>query len=280
MRIGLLMACIAVSPAFAQEPHAGHGMSSIEHARMDMPMPVSSEASPAVTDAERAAAFPDLSRTTMRQHMDDDPLNFMVLVDRLEVRSAQLGSPLVWDANLWIGRDFNKLLLRTEGEYREGHTEEGNIEAFWARPVSRWWDLVVGAREDFRPKQTRSWAALGVVGLAPYRFHVEATAYIGESARTALALQAEYELLLTNRLILQPRLELNLYGKEDRSRGIGSGLSDLEVGLRLRYELRREIAPYLGVAWVNRFGQTAELTRAAGMQPHELQALAGLRAWY
>jgi copper resistance protein B len=127
-------------------------------------------------------------------------------------------------------------------------------------------------REDFRPGDARSWLAVGVMGLTPYRFNVQATAYIGDAGRTALRVEAEYDMLLTNRLILQPRLELDAYGKDDPSRGVGSGISSVEVGLRLRYEIRREFAPYAGVAWVNRYGYTNDV--------HELQALAGLRIWF
>jgi copper resistance protein B len=258
-------------------------MSTMDHTQMGRSQSVavsSDTAPPAVAPADRAAAFPDLSGVSMREHMNDDPTNVMFLVDRLERRDATGSSPSIWDANLWIGRDFNKLLLRTEGEVLKGRVEDANLEALWARPVSRWWELVVGARQDFRPEPARSWLALGVVGLAPYRVQVEATAYVGEGARTALALQLEYELLLTNRLILQPRLEINAYGKEDRSRGIGAGVSDLELGLRLRYEIRREFAPYVGVAWANKFGATADFARAGGTDPYELQVLAGLRVWY
>jgi copper resistance protein B len=235
---------------------------------------------PAPSDAERAAAFPDLGGVAMREHMDDDPLNAMLMLDRLEIRDTSNGSALSWGANAWIGRDFNKLVLRTEGERADGHVDEAEISAFWARPVVRWWNQMIGARHDVEPGAARTWLAFGVDGIAPYRLHVQATGYLGEQGRTAWRLETEYELLLTNRLILQPRVELNAYGKADRSRGIGSGVSDLDLGLRLRYELRREVAPYLGLSWVNRFGSTASIARANGEDAHELQVLAGLRVWY
>jgi copper resistance protein B len=202
------------------------------------------------------------------------------MLDRLEIRDTGEGSALSWNANAWFGRDFNKLLLRTEGEQIHGEGVDAEVSAFWARPVARWWNQVIGARHDFEPGASRTWLAFGVEGTAPYQFHVQATGYLGVQGRTAVRLETEYDLLLTNRLILQPRMELNAYGKADRNRGIGSGLSDLDVGLRLRYELRREVAPYLGVAWVNRFGSTADIARANGEDAHELQAFAGLRVWY
>jgi copper resistance protein B len=227
-----------------------------------------------------AAAADDHAGMSMREHMDDDPLNVLLMLDRLELRDTRDGAALSWGATAWIGRDFNKLLLRSEGERIDGRVVDAELSAFWARPVSRWWSRVIGARHDFEPRAARSWLAFGVDGLAPWHIHVQATAYLGEQGRTALRLETEYEMLLTNRLILQPRAELNAYGKADRDRGIGSGLSDLDIGLRLRYELRREVAPYLGVSWVNRFGNTADIARLNGGQSHELQVLAGLRVWY
>lgn len=230
-------------------------------------------------DVDRAAAFPDLGGMSMREHMDDDRVNAMVLFDRLEVRNTRQ-TQFNWDAAAWVGRDANRLLLRTEGRSARGAVTDANLEALWARPVARWWNLVVGARHDFRPQDSRSWVAFGVTGLAPYRLEVQATLYAGEGGRTALQFESAYELLLTNRLILQPRLQVDAYGKDDPGRGIGSGVSEIEAGLRLRYEIRHEFAPYLGVAWVNRFGATADLSRAAGQDARELQALAGLRVWF
>ncbi|MBT8128902.1 MAG: copper resistance protein B, partial [Gammaproteobacteria bacterium] len=126
----------------------------------------------------------------------------------------------------------------------------------------------------------RAWLAFGVQGLAPYWFELDAAAYIGEAGRTAFTLEAEYELLLTQKLILQPRIETNWYGKRDAARGLGDGLSDLSAGLRLRYEIRREFAPYLGVEWARKFGETEDFARAAGLDPDETRFVAGLRFWF
>jgi copper resistance protein B len=141
--------------------------------------------------------------------------------------------------------------------------------------VARWWDVVAGARADFEPGATRSWAALGVQGLAPYRFEVAATAYVGDGGKSAARFEGEYELLITPRLILQPRVELNWYGQSDAARGIGPGLSTAEAALRLRYELRREIAPYVGLVRERRFGASADLARAAAAD--DTRFVAGVR---
>jgi copper resistance protein B len=137
-----------------------------------------------------------------------------------------------------------------------------------------------GLRQDFGPGPTRNWLDLGIQGMAPYFFEVDAALYVGEQGRTSARFSAEYDVLITQRLILQPELELRLFGKDDPENGIGSGLSDVEFGLRLRYEIRREIAPYIGLHWERKFGKTATLARREGEDPSELVVVAGLRAWF
>jgi copper resistance protein B len=231
---------------------------------------------PPVTDTERAAVFPDLPGHAAR----DQAINYYVLFDQLEWQNAHEGSALNWDATAWIGGDLDRLWLRTQGEREGGRTANARIEALWGHAIARWWDLVAGVREDPRPGPSQTWGAFGVRGLAPYKFELEATAYIGESGQTAVRFDAEYELLFTNRLILQPRVELNLHGKDDLQRGIGSGLSTSEVGLRLRYELRREFAPYLGVTWNRKWGDTADFARMNGEDVDETRWVAGFRIWF
>ena len=140
--------------------------------------------------------------------------------------------------------------------------------------------MVAGVRQDFRPGPARTWAAIGLQGLAPYWFEVEATAYIGESGRTHFRVETEYELLLTNRLILQPLVELEIYGKSDPERGIGTGLSSGDAGLRVRYELRREFAPYIGVTWNRKFFGTGDFAQAAGEDTGGARVATGVRVWF
>ncbi len=232
---------------------------------------------PPITDADRAAAFPDLQEQQHAVH--DNAVHAFVLVDQLEWQGAGVAGP-VWDSQGWIGGDIDRFRFRTEGRARDGDLVSAELHALYSRAISRWWDVVAGVRHDVRPGPSRTWAAVGVQGLAPYWFEVQATAYVGESGRTALRLETEYELLLTNRLILQPRLELDLYGRDDPERGIGAGLSSGEAGLRLRYEIRREIAPYVGVVWTRRFSGTADLARAAGARTADARVVAGIRAWF
>jgi copper resistance protein B len=214
----------------------------------------------------------------MMQMNDREP-TAMVLFDQLEWRNTAEGNAAVWDAEGWYGGDNNKVWLRSEGERVGGTTQNARADLLWDHTFSRWWSLQAGGREDFGGGPPRTWAAFGVQGLAPYWFATEATFYVGEQGRTAVRLKSEYELLFTQRLILQPEGEANLYGKADPARQLGSGLSDLEIGLRLRYEIRREFAPYVGVVWSRQFGGTADWVRKSGGNPSELQLLVGLRAW-
>jgi copper resistance protein B len=186
----------------------------------------------------------------------------------------------VWDADAWVGRDLHKLWMKTEGEYTDGATEGAFGEFLYSRAIAPYWDLQAGWRHDFRPRPARDWFALGLKGLAPYWFEVDATLYAGGNGGIAGRLDAEYELLFTQRLILAPELELSVYGQDDPSRGIGSGVSDLELGLRLRYEIRREIAPYVGINWEKKFGRTADFARDEGEPTDDLQFVAGIRAWF
>lgn len=212
--------------------------------------------------------------------MDDTARTGMVLLDQLEWRDSAEGSAAVWEAEGWYGGDYDKVWLRTEGERVDGTTQNARADLLWDRVVARWWSVQAGAREDFGQGPARTWAAIGVQGLAPYWFNTEATFYVGDAGRTAFRLKMEYELLLTQRLILQPEGEANLYGKSDPARQLGSGLSDLEIGLRLRYEVRRQFAPYVGLVWSRNFGGTAAFVREAGGSARDVQLVAGVRAWF
>src|SRR5690606_15252880 len=170
-----------------------------------------------------------------------------LLFNRFEAWDADPGSGQAWEAQGWFGTDLHRLWLRTEGERSGGTTESADLELLYGRSISAWWDVVAGVKHDFAPHDSQTWAASGVQGVAPHMFEVSVTGYVGESGGTALVAEAEYELLLSNRLILQPVVEATLFGKDDQARGVGSGLSSMEAGLRLRYEVNRHFAPYIGV---------------------------------
>lgn len=231
---------------------------------------------PPVTDADRAAAVPPPSDHPVH----DNGIYSYVLFNRLEAWDADAGTALGWEGQAWIGTDLNRVWLRSEGERAAGRTESADLEVLYGRSVAPWWDLVAGVRHDFQPGGSQDFAAIGVVGLAPYKFEVEATAYLGESGQTAARLELEYEMLLTNRLILQPLVEINAYGKDDPVRGIGSGLSTVEAGLRLRYEVTRRFAPYIGIVHERAFGRTADFRRAEDDDIDDTRFVAGVRIWF
>lgn len=213
-------------------------------------------------------------------HMDEDPWHAMVLLDQFEWQDADEGDAMAWDLQAWAGTDNDRVLLRAEGERVSGDTEENRVELLWWRPVTSRWDLVAGLRQDFEPEAARSYAALGVQGLAPGWVHVEATAYFGERGQSAVTLKAGPEVLLTNRLLLAPVVELEAYGRDDEVNGIGNGLSRVTAGVRMRYEIRREIAPYVGLEWAGKLGDTGDLARQSGESVRDARWVAGLRAWF
>lgn len=210
--------------------------------------------------------------------MNDDASFGMVKFDQLEHAFAA-GSPVVWEGDAWYGGDFDKIWLRGEGEHEDGRLD-ARTELFWDHAFASFWDWQLGARRDSGLADGRNWAAFGVRGIAPYWFDIEATGYVGDRGRAAFRLRTEYEILFTQRLILQPELEANAYAKNDPRREVGSGLSDAEFGLRLRYEIRREFAPYVGLVWKRRFGDAARFTRADGHDPTDAQLVAGIRFWF
>ena len=213
-------------------------------------------------------------------HLADEHYFFSFLVDRLEGVHADGRGSTAYELQARFGRDYDRMVFKAEGEANGGRLEAARTELLWGYAVAAYWDMQLGVRYDSGVGPNRSWLAFGVQGLAPYWFEIDASAYVGDEGRTALRLEAEYELLLTQQLVLQPRMEVNLYGKRDAERGLGSGLSDLTVGLRLRYEIRREFAPYIGIEWAGKYGASADYAKAAGEDTRETRVVAGLRFWY
>jgi copper resistance protein B len=287
--VGSLLLAIA-APALAQtDPHAGHEQTpkptapgtptpagTHEHAGTDDQKRELPSFIPPVTDEDRQAAFSEVEGDAAH----DKALNFFVLFDQFEWQPGEGTNGLSLDARGWVGRDRDRLWFRAEGESANGRVEEAQTHLLYGRQISRWWDIVGGIRQDFRPGSAQTWAAFGVQGLAPYWFEIEATGYVGASGRTHARLEVEYELLLTNRLIVQPLFEVEIVGKSDPERGVGAGLSTTDVGFRLRYELRREIAPYVGITWNNKWGKTADFADAAGEDTGGARFVTGLRLWF
>ena len=232
---------------------------------------------PPVTDDDRKAAFPpDLNGHAVH----DTGVHFMVLGDQLELQASGDGAGALWDAKGWVGGDLNRIWLRTEADYSDGAFESAEGHLLLGRNISRWWTLVGGFRQDFAPGVGRTWAAVGLQGLAPQWFDVETTAYLGESARTSLRGEVEYDFLFTDKVIMQPLVEMNLFGKDDPERGVGAGLSTIEFGARVRYEIRRELAPYAGLVWHRKVFGTGDYAREQGEDVGGWRLVTGLRVWF
>ncbi len=292
--------CLCVFSAYAQEKdhskmdHSkmGHAMPeakqepAVDHSKMDhadkapeaetqLQQPLTPI--PAITDFDRLAAFPAVDEHAMH---GENSMFGMLLFERLEAWDASPGTGLAWDAQAWVGTDINRLWVRSEGEQVAGELESAGLELLYGRSVAPWWDVVAGLRHDFKPGQSQDFLAVGVIGMTPYKFELEATAYIGQSGRSAARFALEYETLLSNRLIAQPVIEAEFNGRSDATRSIGSGLSTAEAGLRLRYEFSRRFAPYIGVSWEKAYGQTAQYRLQEGEDTQEMRVVAGLRMWF
>ena len=177
---------------------------------------------------------------------------------------------------------MNKLWFKSEGFVEHGRMSDGDQEALYDRPIPylRYFDFQAGVRYDLDSDRGRTWGAIGIEGLAPYFFEFAPTFYFSDLGRFAGRVEGSYDILITNRLIAQPQFELNFYSKSNRSRGVGSGLSDLDTGLRIRYEISRKFAPYIGFAYTQTFGDTAKFTREDGGIVHDPRFIFGVRVWY
>jgi copper resistance protein B len=212
--------------------------------------------------------------------VDDQHVFTHLLFDQLEDRFGK-SSSFRWEGEGWAGTDTNRLWFKSEGEINsKGELEDGQQELFYDRPISTYLDLQSGVRSDIDSAPGRTWAALGIEGLAPLFFHVSATGYASSEGHYAAKLEGDYDLLLTQQLILQPQIEINFYSKADSRRLVGSGLADIDAGLRLRYEITRKFAPYIALTYGNKFGASAKFARAAGERPSALRFAVGIRTWF
>lgn len=188
-----------------------------------------------------------------------------------------------WSGQAWIGNDYNKLWLKTEGRYnaeRKSKFGDGDHELLYDRPINQFFNLQAGLRYDGDSKPGRTWAVFGVQGLAAGFWNVEASFYASGGTRFALKTNASYDYRFTQRLILQPQIETNWYSRGEEARGVGGGLSDIDSGLRLRYEISRKFASYIGVTYQRFFGPTATFREADGSSRNDWRAVVGVRAWF
>ncbi|SOB60466.1 Copper resistance protein B [Pseudodesulfovibrio profundus] len=228
-------------------------------------------------------AFLSLPMVSFAEEMEDDPLLFSLMVDKLEMRTADDSNPVEWDASFWVGKDINKLMFKTEGEYHDQKLEEVEYQALYNRAISAFWDLHVGGRKDTYQepgKPDRNWFAIGFEGVAPYNIEIDTALFLGEEGRSSLRFKAEYEILFTQRLVLVPEVEMDFYGTDDSETQTGSGLSETELGMRLKYEIKREFAPYIGVNWSRLWGQTADYAKDEGEDFDNIRFVTGVSFWF
>lgn len=209
----------------------------------------------------------------------DQQVFYHLLLNQLEGWFGETSS-FRWSGEAWLGTDEHRLWLRSEGRLAGGKVEDGQHELLYARPISTYFNVMAGGRYDLDSAPGRGWGAIGIEGLAPLFFRVAATGYVGGDGRLAAKLEGSYDLLLTQKLILQPQIEMNFYSHADPARDLGSGLAEIDAGIRLRYEITRKVAPYVGVTYAGKFGGTADFARASGHATNEVRFTVGLRTWF
>lgn len=234
--------------------------------------------SPAVPPSKGATA----TVPSLDMPMDDNQFFAHVILVQLEGRTNANYAVFRWDGEGWIGRDLNRLWFKSEGFANSGSVTDDDHEALYDHPIPRlrYFDGQIGVRADVDSGPHRLWTAVGMEGLAPLFFEFAPTLYIRDGGHVAGRIVGSYDLLLTQRLVIQPEAELNFYSKDDPASGIGSGLSNLDGGLRLRYEFSRKFAPYVGWAYHGEYGNSALYARQAHESACDAQFVFGLRVWY
>ncbi len=288
-------------PATA-DPHAGHDMSAMpgmpktatagtdapgrDMAAMDPPPVAESPSPPPPVPTDHAAeryydpvAMADARRQLRREHGGET--YSMVMANLAEYQARKGGDGYRWEGEAWFGGDLNRFVVKTEGEGdRRGGVSAGEVQGLYSRTIGPYFNLQAGVRQDFQPHPSRTFATVGVEGLAPYWFDVQGALFLSNKGELLARAEVTYDLRLSQRLILQPRVELNLAAQNTPRIQSGSGLSDAELGLRLRYEITREFAPYVGVSYERRFGKTADYRRLAGEGASDTSLVFGIRSFF
>jgi copper resistance protein B len=299
-------ATAAAEPGAQHEGHDGHhaGMEasapasaacSPEHAAMGhcVPAPTLDGASRAITHANPPASPTDhaadrfyppetMAKVRAAVYAEHGGGTFgQVMLDLAEYRVNDGPDTFHWDGEAWWGDDIDRLVVKSEGEVRRGEgTERAETQVLWSHALDPYWNLQTGLRQYICPKPSRTYLAVGVEGLAPYWFDVEAAIFVSDKGKVFGRVEASYDQRITQRLIVQPRIELEVAAQDVPGAGIGSGPSDLEVGLRLRYEFAREFAPYVGVSHERKIGDSRRFARASGEDPESTSLVFGVRAWF
>ena len=217
--------------------------------------------------------------------IEDNQIFWFLLFDQLEYRGQEGTDLLRWDSEGWLGTDYNRFWLKTEGE-RISTESSGDLEVqlLYSRLITPFWEFQTGLRYARiygpGPDRSRFFAVIGIQGLAPYWFELQPALFISDDGDVSTRLTATYDLLFTQRIVLQPRFEFNVAVQEVEKFGVGSGFNDLSLGFRLRYEIKREFAPYFGISWLRKLGKTADISRQEGETVDDFNIVGGLRLWF
>ena len=284
------------------DPHAGHTMSPgpppMDHAAMPgIALPDATGGQRLLSEIEVPKTPPPLApvdhaadryfspeamataRTQLRREHGAMPVS-KVMANLAEFQARKGADGYRWEGQAWFGGDIDRFVLKTEGEGTRGQgVKSAELQVLYSRAVGVYTDVQVGVRQDFKPRG-RTYATVGFETLTPYWLDVEGAAFLSTQGELLGRLEGSYDLRLTNRLILQPRAELNFAAQDTRATRIGSGLSNAELGLRLRYEIRREFAPYIGVSWDRKVGRTADYARAQGEGVVDKSVVFGVRSFF
>ena len=275
--------------AMEQEDHSAHQAPAADaHAGHDGPATdgdIPTGTVPPVPADRAADAFynsAEMARARAAMLKESGGMAFsQLMLDRLEYRMGKGADGYHWEGEGWIGGDINRFAFKTEGEGAfGGPLERAEVQALYSRAIDPWFNLEAGVRHDIRPDPRRTYAVVGIEGLAPYWFEVSAQAFLSNRGDAHLRLEGSYDQRISQRLILQPAAEINVAAQDVPELGIGSGVSDVELGLRLRYEFAREFAPYVGVNWERKLGDTARFARADGERASATSLVMGVRFWF
>jgi copper resistance protein B len=276
--LALWMVCAA--PVFAQ--HDSHDMSTMQNATPPEAVPPPAARSGPSHAADTLFDPEAMTKARGQLRAEEGGANtFLFLADRLEAGNGDQGDIYAWDVQGWYGGDLGKFWFKSEGEGDpDGNLGNAEVQLLYGHAITPFFDAQIGVRHDFRPDPERSYLVAGIQGLLPYTFDLEATMFLSEEGDLSGRLEAEYDLRITQRLLLQPRVEVEFAMQDVPSLQVGSGIGSVTGGLRLRYEIRREIAPYVGIVWEQKQGDTAEFARAAGEERTSLAVLVGARFWF
>jgi copper resistance protein B len=279
-RVLIALALGLSAPALAQETHEGMSHDAPETEPVEGATPAPEAPTDHAADAVYDPAEMAKARAALR-HENGGLQHDFIGFDLAEYQARKGRDGYRWEGEAWFGGDVDRMTLKYEGEGAVGgKLEDTEFQALWSHAVDPWWNVQAGVRHDVRPSPQRTYGVVGIEGIAPYWFKLSGTLFVSNKGDVHLRAEGHYDQRITERLILQPRFEANFAAQRVAEIGLGSGLNDFELGLRMRYEIKREFAPYIGVEWSTKAGGTARLARLAGEDPSSVNFVLGASFWF